>query len=1154
MTLIRDVLIRDPSSWSIPNLGVSKVGQPRSEEEWTVLRYELDAFVAEGEYGTGLDRILRSYLTNLDKPSQPAVWLSGFYGSGKSHLIRVLESLWDDRLFPDGARAHGLVHLPDDVRFHFRELETRGQQFGGRFSGAGVLSAGGTSVALSILAIVFAAAGLPEDYAQARFVLWLRGEGLLDAVRQHLSKLGRSLESELPHLYVSDHLAAAILNARPGFATSPAEARQQLRAEFPSVDTLAEAKFLEVFDETLRSTNAGREIPLTLIVLDELQQFMGDDTDRVNEVQQLVEACCSRFSSRILFVGAGQMALGATPTLQKLLDRFTVSVALQDRDLDRVVRSVVLRKRPDRQKEVEVVLDRCSGEISRQLAGSAIAPTGADRADLVIDYPLLPARRRLWERFLRAVDTAGRAGQLRTQLRVVLDATREVAGREIGVVVPADRIYDEQESALQQSGALPTVTAQLIADLAKEPDDGALASRVAKSVFLVGKLPKDGPSATGLRATNDIIADLLIEDLRTDGARVRERVPTITKRLAQRGILLEVDGAYLLQTPAAAEWAADYQTHIQDLRTDTRWQTDRRTELLREALVESERGLKPRQGKSMVARKVRVAIGTDEPKVEQGEIPVWVQDGWSVTERDVREDAQGAGTESPLVFVWIPREHDKELREAMAEAQAAKVTVELRAVPTTDDGRNARAGLISRRDAAWELERRLAKQIVGSARVYQAGGNEVAEPSGNASLGPSLKRAVDNAILRLFSDFGQADDSHWDAVIKRAKEGSAEPLAPIGHKGEVDGHAVPKAILAFLGVAGKRGQEIRRHFEAPPYGWPQDAIDGSLLALIAAGKINARYNGEPTTAAKLTQNVMGAVEYRAESVVPTAKDKVRVKGLAVDLGLSTTGLTEVELGKRILASMRSFAESAGGDSPLPPRPSLEAIQELEGATGNAQVVAIASAKDALKADADRWRARSDRAPARTAQWVIAQRLLAHAAGLEIASAAQGDLDAVRTARSILDDPDSVELTVTSLAQALRTAVGAQLKVFTAARDTALAELRATSAWGALSEDKRKEILAACGLADHQKLAIGTTAELLTTLDAWPLAEWQVRTDAVATQASRAHELAVRESEPSPVTVKPPRRVIRDAAELNAFLDELRGAIESHLAAGETVVI
>jgi hypothetical protein len=1154
MTLVRDVLARDPSSWSIPNLGVAKVGQPRTAEEWAVLRYELEAFVAEGEYATGLDRVLRSYLTNLDKPSQPAVWVSGFYGSGKSHLIRVLESLWTDREFPDHARARGLVRLPDELRAHFRELETRGQQFGGRFAAAGVLSAGGTSVALSLLAIVFAAAGLPEDYAQARLVLWLRAEGLLDPVRAHLRAAGRQLEAELPHLYVSEHLAQAILAARPTFASSVAEASKAIRAQFPSAATIEEPAFLQVLDEVLRATNPAGEIPLTLVVLDELQQFIGDDADRVNEVQQLVEACCSRFRSRILFVGAGQMALGATPILQKLLDRFRVAVALQDRDLDRVVRSVVLRKRPERVKEVEDVLDHASGEISRQLAGSGIAPNGADREFLVADYPLLPARRRLWERFLRAVDTAGRAGQLRTQMRVVLDATRDVAGRELGVAVPADRIYDEQESALQQSGALPSVTAQLVANLAKDEEHGTLASRVAKAVYILGKLPSEGPSATGLRATNDTIADLLIEDLRTDGARIRERVPAITRRLAERGILLEVEGAYLLQTPAAAEWAADFQAHVQDLRTDTRWQAERRAALLREAFKATVQGLKPSQGKSRVSRKVRETWGSEDPSGEPGEVLVWVRDGWSVTEREVREDAQRAGTDSPRVLVWIPREQADELRAAMVEAQAARATVELRAVPTTEDGRNARAGLISRRDGAQEREQALAARIVAAARVYQGGGNEVAEPPGNATLGPSLGRAVDNAVLRLFPDFAMADDGRWDAVIKRARDGAADPLAPLGHRGEVDEHPVPRAILAFLGAAGKRGSDVRRHFEVPPYGWPQDAIDGSLLALMAAGKVAARHNGEPTTAAGLAQNVMGVVEYRAESVVPTAVERVRVKGLAVDLGIPTAGTTEIELAPRILATLRARAESAGGEAPLPPRPSLERIRDLEGEAGNALVVKLGAAKDQLKADADRWQALGERVPARREQWEMAQHLLRHAAGLDAHAAAASALEGVAAARTLLDDPDPVAPIVSALAHALREALGERIAAFGRARDAALAELAASPAWANLTGSRRAEILAASGLANHRAPAIGTTAELLATLDAWPLDDWQVRMDAVAAQVAKAHELAAREMARDAVVVKPAHGVIRNPADLDAYLEELRREIAGHLDAGDTVVI
>ena len=108
MTLIADVLARDPRTWSIPNVGVAKVGRARTNEEQGVLKYELQSFVAEGEYEAGLDRILTSYLTHLDRDSQPAAWVSGFFGSGKSHLVKVLDALWRDVAFDDGAKASGL--------------------------------------------------------------------------------------------------------------------------------------------------------------------------------------------------------------------------------------------------------------------------------------------------------------------------------------------------------------------------------------------------------------------------------------------------------------------------------------------------------------------------------------------------------------------------------------------------------------------------------------------------------------------------------------------------------------------------------------------------------------------------------------------------------------------------------------------------------------------------------------------------------------------------------------------------------------------------------------------------------------------------------------------------------------------------------------
>jgi hypothetical protein len=274
----------------------------------------------------------------------------------------------------------------------------------------------------------------------------------------------------------------------------------------------------------------------------------------------------------------------------------------------------------------------------------------------------------------------------------------------------------------------------------------------------------------------------------------------------------------------------------------------------------------------------------------------------------------------------------------------------------------------------------------------------------------------------------------------------------------------------------------------------------------------------------------------------------------VDLGLRTSGVSEADLAQRILFTLRTLADAAGGDPPLPSRPSLDSIRDLEGTTGNAQVVAMAEAKDALKGAADTWRERSARIPARRTEWDLAKGLVRHAATLELCAAVEAALGAVNAGRSLLDEPDPIEPVVSDLAQALRKALGERLDEFVATRDSALADLAGTVAWAGLREAKRAEILAVCGLADQRSLAIGTTAELLTTLDAWPLAEWQVRIDAIATQVARAYQLAVRETEASAVPVGLPRRVIHDRRELDAYLQELRQAIEAHLDSGDSVVM
>ena len=106
--LNKDTFYRDPTEYRLPNQGVAKIAYPPPAEAVDTLRGELSTFVCDGAYADGLQRILEAFLGSVGKGgAAPAVWISGFYGSGKSHLASMLAALWTNLEFADGATAEG---------------------------------------------------------------------------------------------------------------------------------------------------------------------------------------------------------------------------------------------------------------------------------------------------------------------------------------------------------------------------------------------------------------------------------------------------------------------------------------------------------------------------------------------------------------------------------------------------------------------------------------------------------------------------------------------------------------------------------------------------------------------------------------------------------------------------------------------------------------------------------------------------------------------------------------------------------------------------------------------------------------------------------------------------------------------------------------
>jgi hypothetical protein len=1153
-TLNKELFAQDPTTMTIPNEGVAKVARPVTDDQWRVLEWELRSFVCEGEYERGLERILDSFLTNLGKVQQPAVWISGFYGSGKSHLGRVLEYLWRDVTLPSGESARSLVDLPTGIEAHLRELSMAGKRFAGLWSAAGTLGSGRSqSVRLAFLSVLFDSAGLPPQYPHARFTLWAHENGYLEAIRSAVEAAGKRYDHEVVNLYASPIIAQALLESDPTLGESVTDVRHLLRDQFPSrSEDVTDEEMLTAVEDVLRlqSDTEGR-YPLTLVLLDEMQQYLGDDHAKTLTVQNIVEHVSSRFDNSVLFVATGQSAMGATPTLQKLTDRFPVHVHLSDKDVETVVRQVILRKQPDRRGELEEVLREVSGEMDRHLAGTKIGPVAADKQNLVADYPLLPTRRRFWTLALQALDRAGKAGVLRTQLRIVHEATKQVADEPVGYVVGADFLYGQQEPSLLQSGALLKEISEWILAMRQEGEDGQLKARICALIFLITAIPEQMGTDTGLRATAPFLADLLIKDLRHDGVHLRKRVPELLDELVDDGRLMRVDDQYRLQTEEGVEWEKDYRGRLAAIRDDASKLANLRTERLQHAVDAAIGNLRLTHGHSRTPRKINVHLGTHEPKADEADIPIWIRDEWTVRESDVRDTAAQAGEDSPVVHVLLPKRDAETIKDALASHAATQGTVHSKPRPQTEEGREAQRAMESRATAQEERLDALVSDVVDHARVYQGGGTPV--PA--STFREAVELAAQHSLVRLFPKFEMADDLNWGKVITKARDGAPDALEVLGYGREPTSHPVCKEVLVAVSPAGTTGATLERKFSSPPYGWPQDAIRGAVMALLATRHIRATREGVNVAGPKeLEQRQIGKTTFQKEDEPPSHSQRLAVRGLLAEAHIFYDNGQEQTQIPTFLQKLTDIASSAGGPPPLPTPPDTSHVEELRALGGNHQFRQVAEASEQLKADLAKWGALADRREDRQQKWATLKALLHHARSLEAGSEVAQQRDAIHEGRQLLDDPDPVRPLLEAIAGPLRDRVVAAADELQAQYEEAIADLEASAEWQQVDTDQRSEIIAEVGLQRPREIDVSTQDKLLATLNDTPLDNWNDKVEVMWAHARKARTQAARHLEPTAVQVSLDAVTLKTEAEADVYLQQIRTRIVEQLEEGHTVII
>lgn len=1156
--LNREIFVNDPVSSRLANNGVAQVKDDISKGALDTLEYELRTFVCDGAYEKGLNLILSNFLAAFESGSeQPGVWISGFFGSGKSHLAKMLRTLWTNQTLNNGSDARSTADLPDQIAKQLDKLSSISAANGGLHAASGTLGAGaGDRVRLALLGIIFKSAGLPEQYHLARFVMWLKSEGVLDQVKAFVEAHGKAKEGvdlwakELKNLHVSPVLHDAVLQAIPGIGSDIKEVREVLRAQYKIVDDVTNDEMVAAIVEAI--SNDG-ELPLTLIVLDEVQQYIGDNVQRAFDVQEVVETCsgASALKSKVLFVATGQSALTGMTNLQRLMGRFQVSVQLEDTDVDKVIRKVILQKKESAKPAVKAVVGDNLGEISRHLRGSTIEHHRDDEKWMVPDYPLLPVRRRFWERILPALDRTGSGSQLRNQLRVVHEALKTTAEKELGYVVPADFLYDQIATNLLQTGVISKDIYETISRKHGGNDEEQLQGRLLALILLISKLPSE--MEYGIYSTVDTLADLLLEDLNNDKYKLRPLVPKMLQALEDEHLIMsretENGREYSLQTVESQAWYEELHKQENDLLGNPQTLEAYRSKEIQNYIRRQVAQARITQGVVAESRPITAYFESELPADADKRICAWAPEQ---TEKQFNDLSRGADPDNATIYIYVPTNHRSELQKAIVGLKAAENTLEVRGSATTEAGKDAKQAMETRLQSAERTKNALLKEIFGSIQVRLAGGQEVE----GESLSDQIQSAGEIACQRLYHKFKMADDRGWAKVYENASR-LADPnaLEKVNYSGEAEKQPVCAEIYRFIG-AMKTGKDIRDHFKQAPYGWGKDVIDGALCAMLAAGALKASDVQERAIDAKsLDRNALTQTKFRPETATLTRMQIIKVRSLVNalldDNGNCDTGEEAAKLPLAII-NAKNVANQAGGSAPLPMAPSTAQLTELEIYSGNDQLQKAFEIQEQLKADFESWKDQANKVKLRIKQWQKLNSVMSYCSDLAVYGELAKEKNAIMANRSLLDDPCPVEPLLKQATNVLRDGLTSHRERYEVEYRHCMADLLDDENWQQLDEAKRNAFLQNRHLDEIPRINVSDLDSVLNSLDDISFDNWNNKTAALPSIFSQVLRDAISELQPKTQYCRLTKPILKTEQDIDQWLAEAKKELLAQLAHGPVV--
>ena len=516
---------------------------------------EVDEYVMTSEIRSGLSRIVDAW-NQVDAPSN-GVWIAGFFGSGKSHLLKMLSYLL-------GEQAGNQPVTREDVERAFEQkvagdetliadlkrslhTPTRAVLFNIDAKDDKSTRERGSAMIEVFYKVYFEARGLySKDLGVGALERDLEDRGELARFREaYQEEAGHTWEVGRVNTVFSEALVSKAL-ARLGHQVD-----QPFRSYREQLNLSAEAFAQDV------ASWLDRQGPHQRIAffVDEVGQFIGDDSQLMLNLQTITEQLATHCPGRAwVFVTSQEELSGITAQMNerrstdfsKIQGRFAIKVSLSTEEVTDVIARRLLTKSEQGTEELDTLWQRLGAgfpSMFRFPEGTKKYDNYLTRDSFVAKYPFVDNQFEMFTQAMRGLSDndlfTGRHSSVgaRSLLGVCQQIAQELTDDELGTVASFDRFYD---------GIAAMLKSDVKDNIGRAAQDSRTSDSFTMSVLKVLLLVRYVDS---FQAYPRNIAVLLRRSLDQDATDLEERVERALRILSdQVYVQRQADGTYAYMT------------------------------------------------------------------------------------------------------------------------------------------------------------------------------------------------------------------------------------------------------------------------------------------------------------------------------------------------------------------------------------------------------------------------------------------------------------------------------------------------------------------------------------------------------------------------------------------------------------------------------